>query len=174
MRRFTLVELMIVVAIVAVLASLGLPAFRFAQLKARAAELPVNVNGAHDAMVAYHSANDKFLNCNLWAPSSAPGKTKRAWSGAEAACYTPLGWAPDGDVYGWYQTGETFAGFGINGLCACNYGPPGTYSYTMGRTDLDADGTHLYQLACVYPVLQADAIMGTTTRTGLCSPPNVY
>lgn len=76
MKRFTLVELMIVVAIIAVLAAIAIPAFYEMQLKSKRAELPVNGDGITNAVDAYMMAEDPdSLLMWLESPRLAPDKT---------------------------------------------------------------------------------------------------
>src|SRR4051812_29981038 len=101
-RRFTLVELMIVVAIIAVLAAVALPMFNAMQLSAKRAEAPVNWDGLQAASIAYGmdsalTTGSIILPTN---PSSNAGKTLRPFltTGAYAGWTQTLGWAPDGEV----------------------------------------------------------------------------
>lgn len=107
-RRFTLVELMIVVAIIAVLAAIAIPQFRSAQLRARGAEARTLLAGIENAQQAYHAAQDTFLGAGgielgygfQLIPDQTPGKTLRDWPGGSN--FDTLGWAPDGQVRGSY------------------------------------------------------------------------
>ncbi|MCM8533438.1 MAG: type II secretion system GspH family protein [Lentisphaeraceae bacterium] len=57
MKKFTILELLVVVAIIAVLASLLLPSISQARIKTLSAVCKSNMKQAHTAMVAYMSSN---------------------------------------------------------------------------------------------------------------------
>jgi type IV pilus assembly protein PilE len=124
--RFTLVELMIVVAIVAVLAAIALPSLYTMQLRAKRAELPTNADGISATLAAYHAASDNYYpgcganTCGVYGPSGTFGKMRRPWAGADTAAITQnLGWTPDGDLYGSYNLNRVNVGWGLT-LNGCN------------------------------------------------------
>lgn len=100
-RRFTLVEMMIVVAIVMVLAAIAIPELHEAQLKAKRGEVLVNVPAIRVADVAYAAAFDVYIGTLTYNPTSAWGKSRRPWD-TSVSGWSALGWRPDGDVYGTY------------------------------------------------------------------------
>jgi prepilin-type N-terminal cleavage/methylation domain-containing protein len=110
-RRFTLVELMIAIAIVAILAAIAVPLVATAQMKAKRAEAPLNLDGIMGAIAAYHAAlNDPPPGNSGFQPSSLPGKALRPWDdGSIPTQFTAMGWAPDGLVRGryYYQDNTT-------------------------------------------------------------------
>ena len=57
---FTLVELMIVVAIIAILAAIAIPNFIRFQMKARQSEARILLAGVHEAEIIFFSENDYF------------------------------------------------------------------------------------------------------------------
>ena len=103
-RRFTLVELMIVIAIVTILAAIALPMVAFAEQKAKRSESSLNLEGMMAAIAAYHAAwNDPPAGNSGFQPSSLPGKALRPWDdGSIPVQFTAMGFVPDGLIRGRY------------------------------------------------------------------------
>lgn len=104
---FSLVELMIVVAILGVLAAIAIPAFMDMQLKAKRAELPTNVTGIKVAQLTFDATNDGYAYAQ-WEPRTLAGdetdKVAVAWPSPNEGGWSDLGWVPDGPVRGSYAT----------------------------------------------------------------------
>ena len=105
-KGFTLVELMIVVAIIGILASIAIPNFVSMQYKTKRSEIPSNLKAIKTAQIAYESDFDTYVTCAAY-PSS-PTKTTQQWDVAASAGFKTIGWRPDGDVRGSYAV--TLAG----------------------------------------------------------------
>lgn len=104
---FSLVELMIVVAIMGILAAIAIPNFFDLQNRARRAELPANVNAIKIAQFSYDAAHDGFVTATIQPRSLAMDGTDRqmvSWPLPNPADWTLLGWRPDGQVRGVYRT----------------------------------------------------------------------
>jgi len=99
---FSLVELMIVVAIIGILAAIAIPNFITMQLKAKRGEIPGNVDGIKTAQLAYGAAFDGYVPTAVQPRGSGSlDKTAVTW----ATTYTDwntLNWKPDGLVRGDY------------------------------------------------------------------------
>lgn len=127
---FSLVELMIVVAIIGILAAIAIPNFVAMQLKAKRSEVPSNVDGIKTAEVAYEAAFDAYLDC-----ADKPGslsKTPIEWT-VTGDGFSTIGWKPDGAIRGSYQV--------------TNAGP--TDFLVTGRSDVDGDSVEATYSATV-------------------------
>ncbi len=135
-KGFSLVELMIVVAIIGILAAIAIPNFMTMQLKAKRGELPSNVNGIKTAELAYDAMYDGFVDATTNG-AATPSKVAVAWTVGQPG-WTELPWAPDGEVRGNYavaKVGDT--DFTVTANCDVDAdGNPATYtaSATLGAT----------------------------------------
>jgi prepilin-type N-terminal cleavage/methylation domain-containing protein len=141
---FSLVELMIVVAIIGILAAIAIPNFNAMMLKARRAEVAPNVEGIRTHVQTYDMVNDTYLPLPQ-NPTSTPGKAPRAFS-ADAQ-WTKIGWTPDGLVRGSYEV--TMTGpleFQVHGWCDVD--GEGTFHDVRGTRDvkveMDAGDENVY------------------------------
>jgi prepilin-type N-terminal cleavage/methylation domain-containing protein len=131
-RRFTLVELMIVIAIIGILAAIAVPELNEAQLKAKRSELPLNLDGITVAYLAYDAAHDRFYAQGSAIPVGALGKKTRPW--VTTTFYTTLGFRPDGAVRGNYYS-PLFAPNGVDTVGQCDVDDDGVLTYFLARID---------------------------------------
>lgn len=93
---FTLVELMITIAIVSILAAIAVPNFVDMQYKAKRSEPFVNLDGIATAQLGYEAIHDTFLACPN-NPGASLTKGQNEWDGTITE-WVELGWNPDGKV----------------------------------------------------------------------------
>lgn len=138
-RGFTLIELMVVVAIIGILASVAIPSFSRLQLRARSAERNVIMASVRKAIDEYYAREGRFpydggaftfLDLQYDQPNTSPGPAKRMWRTASLGTldhWNLLSMSVDGAVYYSY----------------------GGFAYVIGNTrvvqlyaygDLDGDG----------------------------------
>lgn len=74
-RGFTLVELMVVVAIIGILSALAIPRFRNFQAKARQAEAKTNLASIYTLETSYQAENDTYVALAAMGRNPAGGTT---------------------------------------------------------------------------------------------------
>lgn len=93
---FTLVELMIVVAIIGILAAIAIPNFLSYQLKSKTSEAKANLGAIKTSQEAYRAETDSYLLCAT-TPANLPGDSKAIW--AVGGGFQSIGFEPSGNVY---------------------------------------------------------------------------
>jgi type IV pilus assembly protein PilA len=122
---FTLVELMIVVAIIGLLATIAVPSFLRMRLKVKVSEAKANLGAIRVCEHAFFAEYNRFVGNQPYIPDRTLDPQGRLpW--VVGTRFSILGYAPDGDVYFSY------------GLAGPDYPVAG---FTAQATaDLDADG----------------------------------
>ncbi|WP_457567964.1 type IV pilin protein [Desulfurobacterium sp.] len=143
-KAFTLIELMVVVAIIAILAAIAIPQYRQFQLKSKTSEAKMNLGAIKSCEEAYAAENDHYRTANA-TPSGNPGPAKRSWSGTGTG-FDDIGFEPAGNVYYQYgvQTSDWTDPSTAPGQTPANVtARSGSVDiYMCARGDLDGDGTY--------------------------------
>jgi type IV pilus assembly protein PilA len=97
---FTLIELMIVVAIIGILASIAIPSFMVFQVKSKTSEAKSNLAAIRTAQHSYMAENGAFVSASM-SPAiyGGPAAIPFVDTGPATASFTTLGWQPVGRVY---------------------------------------------------------------------------
>ena len=141
---FTLIELMIVVAIIGILAAIAIPNFIKFQLRAKAGESKVNLAGIRTAEESYFADAGTYLDfpetpaamgAQLkvpFNPAGCPAPLPAFVAGDPGFCW--IGWQPEGDVYYTYQLETQLAS-------AVIASPTPSNQFVIGAVaDIDGDG----------------------------------
>src|SRR5688572_25111798 len=138
-KGFTLIELMIVVAIIGILAAIAIPNFIRYQLRSKQAEAKTVLGGIKTSQESFRAEYDNYVNVGAaignttllttkapWTPVACAGTCSRT-SIATCTEFECIGYRPQGDVYFNYDVDTSAAG---------------VPNYTTGATaDLDGDAT---------------------------------
>ncbi len=105
-QGFTLIELMIVVAIIGILAAIAIPNFLRFQLKSKTSEGKVNLSAIRTAEETYLAEFGQYVGSGSFpgAAGTPPGTQKDPWPAA-AGGFDTIGWGPEGDVFFNYAVG---------------------------------------------------------------------
>lgn len=130
---FTLLELMMVVAILGILAAVAIPAFRMYQQRSKRGEAYANLESVRKVQLAYATEFGAFISA-LPSPFISLSPDKQNWtstgvfySGPPGQGFDQLGWRPEGATYFDYDT-------------EAQVGANGAYFTAAAYGDVDGDG----------------------------------
>jgi prepilin-type N-terminal cleavage/methylation domain-containing protein len=155
---FTLIELMITVAIIGILAAVAIPSFNTYQNRSKRSEAMTNLASIAKCETAF------FAEAGVYAgavPVPAGPPSKKNWDPLAQAEFDPIGFAPEGTVWYAYEVNTVDCA----GPCLAG-GNPTCYTATA-YGDLDGDG-FVAEVAYFHPDRNNNFCL---TGVGLNGPP---
>jgi type IV pilus assembly protein PilA len=135
---FTLLELMICVAIIGVLAAIAIPLLTSYQLRSKSAEAKTNLGAIRVLEETYYTENQTYRSANA-EPAAIPGSVVAAFNGVTSD-FALLGFVPQGDVYFSYGVAVSTNGTGFTADAAADIDGDGFVQY-WGYANPDSSGT---------------------------------
>jgi prepilin-type N-terminal cleavage/methylation domain-containing protein len=141
-QGFSLIELMIVVAIIGLLSTIAIPQFNRYQNRAKASEALTNLGAIVTAQRSYFTEKGVYVHAANASPATIPGNARTTWVGNPD--FDLLGWAPDGQVYFQYIVSADEAGSGRFTAEAAsdidNDGTPAFFAHVQASGGAGIDG----------------------------------
>jgi len=151
---FTLIELMIVVAIIGILAAIAIPNFLRYQLRSKTSEAKVNLGSIKTNMTDFRGGHRNLYPPDIPAVPTAgvdASGTKQAFDGgpcdptctaantAPCTAWACIGWIPEGDVYYVYESNSGPAQLEFTADATANLdgaGANGIWGYGTNNADI--------------------------------------
>ncbi len=135
---FTLLELMMVVAVLGVLAAIAIPLLASYQLRSKSAEAKTNLGALRVLEEGFYGEYQVYRSANA-EPAAIPGAVAAIFDDINSD-FGPLGFAPEGRVYFSYGVAVSDDGSGFTADAAADIDADGFVQY-WGYANPDGGGT---------------------------------
>jgi type IV pilus assembly protein PilA len=161
---FTLIELMIVVAIIGILAAIAIPNFLRFQLKAKSSEAKTNIAAIRTAEESYFAEWGVYVSADPSPPAIANNQKTQFSHGADLG-FNTVGWSPEGQVFFSYSV---FSPNTLDAFTAAAYADIDNdtaqqyWGYRKGNNNAESFGGD----TCMAADLTAETVMPCTAASG--------
>jgi type IV pilus assembly protein PilA len=163
-RGFTLLELMIVVAVVGVLAAVAIPLLTSYQLRSKSAEAKTNLGAIRVIEESLYSENQTYRSANA-EPAAIPGTVTAAFDSVNSD-FALLGFVPQGQVYFSYGVAVSGDGSGFTADAGADIDGDGFVQY-WGYAKPDGSGTlTVGKVGCSVDTIQPETVGPCTPSSG--------
>jgi prepilin-type N-terminal cleavage/methylation domain-containing protein len=161
---FTLLELMMVVAVVGVLAAVAIPLFTSYQLRSKTAEAKLNLGAIRVLEEGFYSEYQTYRSANA-EPAAIPGAVAVDFDEITSD-FGPLGFVPEGRVYFSYGVAVSDDGSGFTADAGADIDADGFVQY-WGYAAPDGSGTVVAgEVGCNVAGIQPESVSPCTPSSG--------
>jgi type IV pilus assembly protein PilA len=165
---FTLIELMIVVAIIGILAAIAIPNFLRFQLKAKTSEGKTNLAAIRTAEESYFAEFGVYVSADA-SPSDNGGSQKQGFvdEGTAPRDFNTLGWSPEGRVFFNYGVAvDTSTGAGFTSDASADINGNGTDQFWGYKKPDPTNGDVTAEIGCDEAYLDAEQVGSCAANFG--------